>query len=186
MKYGTDQQIKLNKQSKHFLSSPASVIEIESLREVLTYHEYKYSIENSPVISDFEYDSLFSQLKKLETQHPDLITLDSPTQRVNNDLKNESYSVKHTVPMLSLDNSYNADDLIDFDNQIKKLTLTDEFADIIYTVEPKFDGGSLALIYENDILTRAATRGNGIEGKEMTANTRVISSIPLRANFSEF
>jgi DNA ligase (NAD+) len=186
MKYNTEQQIALNKQSKHFLASPATILELDALKEVLTFHEYKYSVENSPLISDFEYDSLFKQLKKIEATHPELVTLDSPTQRVNNDLKNESFTVKHTVPMLSLDNSYNAEDLNDFDKQVKKLTSSEESLNITYTVEPKYDGGSLALIYENDILTRAATRGNGIEGEEMTANARVISSIPLRAEFSKF
>jgi len=186
MKYNTEEERSLTDLSKHFMSSPANVQDIKDLHRVLNYHEYKYSVENNPVISDYEYDMLFKQLQALEKSHPELITLDSPTQRVNNDLKDHFFSVKHLVPMLSLDNSYNAEDLRDFDRQVKKLIGAEEDQKLIYTVEPKFDGGSLALIYENDLLVRAATRGNGIEGEEMTANARAISTIPLSAQFSKY
>ncbi len=184
MKYSKEQQIALTKKSKIFLNQTATINDLDQLRKVLVFHEYKYAVENNPVITDYEYDMLFKQLEKIEEENPNLITLDTPTQRVNNDLKESFFSVKHTVPMLSLANSYNAEDLKDFDEQLKRLLNMDPDSNIVYTVEPKYDGGSIALIYEDDVLARAATRGNGSEGEEMTANARVISSIPLRAHFS--
>ncbi|MEO1626946.1 MAG: NAD-dependent DNA ligase LigA, partial [Bacteroidota bacterium] len=121
----------------------------------------------------------------LEKTFPQLVQPDSPTQRVSNDLTSDFPSVAHLTPMLSLDNSYNAEDLKDFDEQIKKLTGIEAEEDIEYCVEPKYDGGSIALVYEGDQIVRAATRGNGVLGEEMTKNARAIRSIPLRANFSE-
>ncbi len=153
----------------------------EDLRRVITYHEWKYYVQNDPVISDYEYDVLFKQLQALEVEHPKLKTSDSPTQRVSSDLSPDFATVRHMIPMLSLDNSYSAEDLNKFDEQVKKLTGEKH---IVYSLEPKFDGGSIALLYEDDILTRAATRGNGREGEEMTPNARTMRSIPLRAAFS--
>ena len=157
---------------------------IADLHEVIVYHEWRYYILNDPIISDFEYDQLFKQLESLEATHPELKTPDSPTQRVSTDLTSDFPSVEHLIPMLSLANSYNAEDLKDFDTQIKKLTLLDENTDVEYCVEPKFDGGSIALVYENDLLVRGATRGNGTLGEEMTNNAKAIRSVPLRAAFS--
>lgn len=158
--------------------------EVADLHKVLVYHEWKYYIQNAPVISDFEYDTLYKRLEALEAAFPGFVTPDSPTQRVSNDITEDLPSVAHLTPMLSLANSYNAEDLNDFDTQIKKLTLLDENADIEYCVEPKFDGGSIALVYEKDRMIRGATRGNGTLGEEMTNNARVMKSIPLRAAFS--
>ncbi len=158
---------------------------VTDLQKVIIYHEWRYYILNDPITSDFEYDQLFKKLESLEAAHPELKTPDSPTQRVSTDLTSDFPSVEHLVPMLSLANSYNAEDLIDFDAQIKKLTLLDENAEIEYCVEPKFDGGSIALVYENDLLVRGATRGNGAIGEEMTNNAKAIRSIPLRADFSK-
>jgi DNA ligase (NAD+) len=107
--------------SKKFLITPASVKDLEDLRNLLIFHERKYYIEDNPLISDYEYDQLYKQLVQLEEEHPDLITADSPTQRVSTDLSGDAKSVQHTVPMLSLDNSYNEDDLNDFDAAVKKL-----------------------------------------------------------------
>lgn len=152
------------------------------LRKVLTYHDWRYYVQNDAVISDYEYDQLFKQLQAIEAEHPKLKTADSPTQRVSSDLTAEFATVRHKVPMLSLDNSYNSEDLYKFDEQVKKLTGE---AHVMYSVEPKLDGGSIALLYEKDILTRAATRGNGREGEEMTANARVMRSIPLRVAFND-
>ncbi|HLF65929.1 MAG TPA: NAD-dependent DNA ligase LigA [Saprospiraceae bacterium] len=152
------------------------------LRRVITYHEWKYYVQNDPVISDYEYDLLFKQLQELEAEHPKLKTADSPTQRVSSDLSPEFETVRHKVPMLSLDNSYNANDLYKFDEQVRKLTGEKH---IIYSVEPKLDGGSIALLYEDDVLVRAATRGNGREGEEMTPNARAMRSIPLRVAFTD-
>ncbi|MEM6966569.1 MAG: NAD-dependent DNA ligase LigA [Bacteroidota bacterium] len=183
--YTTAAQRKLVDLSKKFLKEEVSSTDIEDLRKALVYHEWKYYIQNDPVVSDFEYDMLYKKLEKLEQQNPALITPNSPTQRVSNDLIENFNSVEHLVPMLSLDNSYNAEDLKDFDTQIKKLTNLSEEVDIEYVVEPKFDGGSIALVFENDQLVRAATRGNGTKGEEMTPNARTMRSIPLKAKFSD-
>ena len=158
--------------------------QLPALRELITYHEWRYYILNDPVVSDFEYDTIFKQLEAIEEAHPDWVTPDSPTQRVSADLTSDFPSVEHLTPMLSLGNSYNAEDLVDFDQQIKRLLNMSEEEDIEYAVEPKFDGGSIALVYEKDMLVRAATRGNGAVGDDITNNGKAIYSIPLRAGFS--
>jgi DNA ligase (NAD+) len=188
--YTKDEQKSLFNLSKKLLVTTGIPVQFEAadqiadLHKVLVYHEWKYYIQNDPVISDFEYDTLYKRLESLEAAYPDFITADSPTQRVSNDITESLPSVAHLIPMLSLANSYNQEDLNDFDTQIKKLTLLDENSDIEYCVEPKFDGGSIALVYENDLLIRGATRGNGTLGEEITNNARVMKSIPLRAAFS--
>lgn len=182
--YPAEIQKKYFEDSKHFLSHPAGINELDALKSILRFHEWKYYIQNDPVISDHEYDLLFKQLQAIETAHPELISADSPSQRVATDLITTFNTVKHIVPMLSLENSYNEEDLNDFDAQIKKLTGIPAEEKIIYAVEPKFDGGSIALVYEDDILVRAATRGNGLEGEEITQNIKVLQSVPLRAPFS--
>jgi len=157
--------------------------EIEALRDVLRFHENRYYILNDPLISDFEYDQLYKALEKSENENPKLITSDSPTQRVAKGLTKDFHTVQHLVPMLSLDNSYNAEDLTDFDRKARELTGKDK---IEYCVEPKFDGASISLVYENDLLVRGATRGDGVEGDEITTNIRQIKSIPLSAKFSDY
>lgn len=184
--YSTDTQLHFVALSKKFISSPATANDLKELRDLLVFHERKYYIEDSPLISDFEYDILYKQLVSLEEQYPEQITPDSPTQRVSTDLSGDFPPVQHTVPMLSLDNSYNEDDLNDFDAAVKKLCNLPSDVDIEYCVEPKFDGGSIALVYENDVLVRAATRGNGTIGEEMTPNARTLPSIPLKADFASF
>lgn len=184
--YHPEKQQSFIDKSKYFLKNPAAANQIDELRSILIFHERKYYIEDNPLISDFEYDQLYKQLVQLEEDHPELITPDSPTQRVSTDLSGEFKSVQHTVPMLSLDNSYNEDDLNDFDTAVKKLCGLPSDSDVAYCVEPKYDGGSIALVYEDDVLTRAATRGNGTFGEEMTPNARTLPSIPLRAAFSNF
>ena len=159
--------------------------EAAQLHRVIVYHEWRYYVLNDPVISDFEYDSLYKRLEALEQWYPELISPDSPTQRVSNDLTEDFPSVEHLVPMLSLANSYNAEDLLDFDTQIKKLGGLETDAEVEYNVEPKYDGGSIALVFENDLLSRAATRGNGKMGEDITSNARTIRSIPLKAGFSQ-
>lgn len=156
---------------------------IESLRNVLRFHEYRYYILNDPLVSDFEYDQLFKALEKAEAEHPSLITADSPTQRVAKGLTKDFPPAQHLVPMLSLDNSYNAADLVDFDRKARDLTKLNE---IEYCVEPKFDGGSISLLFENDFLVRGATRGDGVVGDEVTANIKQIRSLPLSAKFSAY
>jgi DNA ligase (NAD+) len=158
---------------------------VSELGDLIRFHEWCYYVNNQPVISDYEYDQLYKILERLEQEYPDQINPDSPTQRVGSDLSPDFETVEHLVPMLSLANSYNAEDLNDFDEQIRKLALIPEGEDIEYVVEPKFDGGSVALVYEGDKLVRGATRGNGTQGEEMTPNARVMRSIPLTAPFSE-
>ena len=156
------------------------VDQIEELRAALRFHEYRYYLLNDPLIADVEYDQLYKALERIEKENPLLVATDSPTQRVAKGLTKEFPTVPHLVPMLSLDNSYNAEDLIDFDRRARELCGE---AVIEYCVEPKFDGGSLSLIYENDLLTRAATRGDGVAGDEVTTNIRQIKTVPLSASF---
>jgi DNA ligase (NAD+) len=157
--------------------------EITPLRDVLRFHEYRYYILNDPLISDFEYDSLYKALQQLETENPSIITPSSPTQRVAKGLGTDFQKVTHLVPMLSLENSYNADDLIDWDRKAREAAGKDV---IEYCAEPKFDGASISLIYENDLLIRGATRGDGTEGEDITTNIKQIRSIPLSASLSEY
>ncbi|MFL5774243.1 MAG: NAD-dependent DNA ligase LigA [Flavisolibacter sp.] len=160
-----------------------SAKDVAVLRAVLRFHEHRYYIENDPLIADVEYDSLYKELEKIEKENPDLIAADSPTQRVARGLTKEFPTVQHLVPMLSLDNSYNAEDLIDFDRKAGELTGLKE---IEYCVEPKFDGASISLIYEDDQLVRGATRGDGVHGDDVTPNIKQIRSIPLSADFSSY
>jgi len=162
---------------------PLTTDVISNLRKVLWFHENRYYVQNDPLISDFEYDSLYKQLEKIEKEDPSLITKDSPTQRVGSSLNTSFITVQHLVPMLSLENSYNAEDLLDWDRKAKELTKLEE---VEYCVEPKFDGASISLIYENDQLVRAATRGDGVEGEEITNNIKQIRSVPLSAKFSAY
>jgi len=157
--------------------------DIELLRDVLRFHEHRYYIQNEPLISDFEYDSLYKALEALEKEAPDLIVPDSPTQRVAKGLTKEFPPALHLVPMLSLDNSYNKEDLVDFDRKARELTGLNE---IEYCVEPKFDGASISLVYEGDHLERGATRGDGVQGDDITPNIKQIRTIPLSAKFSEY
>ncbi|HMQ08501.1 MAG TPA: NAD-dependent DNA ligase LigA [Saprospiraceae bacterium] len=182
--YSPEQQKTFFDLSKALLEKEVTEDDIIKLRDVISFHEWKYYIENNPVIADYEFDLLFKKLQQLEKVNPLLITPDSPTQRVSNDLTEEFHSVEHLIPMLSLDNSYSAEDLLEFDKQVKKLCRLEPSSTVEYTVEPKYDGGSIAIVYEKDILVRAATRGNGFMGEDMTPNARVIQSIPLRAPFT--
>jgi len=156
---------------------------INELREVLQFHEHRYYIENDPLIADEEYDALFKQLQAFEEENPDLLVASSPTQRVAKGLTKDFPTVQHLVPMLSLDNSYNSEDLLDFDRKARELTGLKE---IEYCVEPKFDGASISLIYEDDRLVRGATRGDGVQGDDISPNIRQIRTIPLSAAFSKF
>ena len=156
---------------------------LETLRDVLRFHEYRYYIMDEPLLSDFEYDQLFKELEKIENGNPELISPTSPTQRVSKGLTKDFPTVSHLVPMLSLQNSYNAEDLNDWDRKCREAA---GLATVQYCVEPKYDGASISVIYENDVLVRAATRGNGVEGDEITMNIRQIRSVPLYAKFSDY
>lgn len=150
---------------------------IAQLVEQLNEHNYRYAVLNAPVISDRAYDTLMRELSDLEAQHPDLIQPDSPTQRVTSDLTREFPTVQHDIPMLSLDNTYSEDELRDFEDRIRR-ELPDE--ELQYVAELKIDGVALSLIYENGLLTRGVTRGNGTQGEDITPNVKTIKSIPIR------
>ncbi len=150
---------------------------IAFLRSELQRHDRLYYVEARPEISDFEYDKLMTELKELENAHPELITPDSPTQRVSGEPLKSFASFRHAVPMMSLDNTYNEGDLARFVDYVEKGLRQ---ADVTYVIEPKIDGVSISIRYENGVLVRALTRGNGTEGDDVTANIRTIQSVPLR------
>ena len=182
--YSKEQTKKLQAETSGLLrKKDITAKDIDALRDVLRFHEHRYYVLNDPLISDFEYDQLYKELEGIESENPKLVTADSPTQRVAKGLTKDFPTVPHLVPMLSLSNSYNTDDLIDFDRKARELTGENK---IEYCVEPKFDGASISLIYENDLLVRGATRGDGVEGDDITTNIKQIKSIPLSAKFSEY
>ncbi len=149
---------------------------IEKLRGEIEKHNADYYILNQPVISDFEYDILLNELNTLEKRFPELVTEDSPTQRIGNDSTKEFIQYEHKYPMLSLGNTYSEDELKDFDSRIKKATS----GIIEYACELKFDGASISLTYRNGSLFRALTRGDGNKGDDVTLNIKTIKNIPLR------
>jgi DNA ligase (NAD+) len=152
---------------------------IEKLREEIRRHDHLYYVFAQPIITDHEYDQLYAELKKLEDENPELKSPDSPTQRVGGEPTKEFPNVKHSVPMLSLSNTYSEEDIRDFDKRIKSLLNNQPFG---YVCELKFDGVSLSLRYSNGILVSGVTRGDGIQGDEITSNVKTIRSIPLRLN----
>jgi DNA ligase (NAD+) len=183
--YNEQQTKQLQQQTAAFIKQKTECekANVEELRNILRFHEYRYYVQNDPIISDFEYDTLYKKLEYFEKENPYLITADSPTQRVGKGLVKDFAKVQHLVPMLSLENSYNADDLLDWDRKCRELSGLDI---VEYSIEPKFDGASISLIYENDLFTRGATRGDGEVGDDITINTKQIKSIPLSAKFSEY
>ncbi len=150
---------------------------INELREKIREYDYYYYVLAESKVSDYEYDKLLKELESLEQKYPEYITPDSPTQRVGSDLTKEFLPVKHQIPMLSLANSYNSEDLLDFDKRIKNLLNITE--NIEYVTELKIDGVSISLLYEDSKLKRAATRGDGFTGEDVTNNIKTIRSIPL-------
>lgn len=148
------------------------------LREQLHYHIYRYNVLSDPVITDAEYDLLYHELVRIEREHPELITPDSPTQRAGNDLSEDFPKLRHPAPILSLSNAFSADDLLAWEERNLKLLPAGTKLD--YTLEPKLDGLTIVITYENGILTRAATRGNGELGDDVTANVKTIRTVPLR------
>lgn len=168
--------------AKQFLQAAAGLHHVDTLRDIINYADWAYYVQDNPVLADTEYDILFAQLKQIEKDNPEIISADSPTQRVANGLNQQFPTVAHWVPMLSLENSYEANDLLEWDRRCKELANTQQ---ITYCVEPKFDGASISLVYENDLLVMGATRGNGIAGDDITPNTKQIRSIPLKAAFSD-
>jgi len=185
--YSAAQTKALQQQSSELLSTlknkKITADAIDALRQVLRFNEHQYYVLNEPVLTDFEYDILYKALEEIEAAQPGLITKDSPTQRVGSSLNSGFATTQHLVPMLSLENSYNEEDLIDWDRKARELTGLEA---VEYCIEPKFDGASISLFYEDDHLVRAVTRGNGIAGDDVTMNMKRVRSIPLTAPFSSY
>ncbi|MDD5687636.1 MAG: NAD-dependent DNA ligase LigA [Elusimicrobia bacterium] len=151
--------------------------EIESLKKEIGHHDYLYYVLAQPDISDTEYDKLMGRLKELEKNNPELITDDSPTQRVSGEAVKDFETVKHSTSMLSLDNTYSSEEILEWDTRIRKMIPNDV---IEYVVEPKIDGVSCALTYKNKLLMLGATRGDGDNGENITLNVKTIKTIPLK------
>lgn len=182
--YTNPDEQRLYQQAKTLMTAKEENVEkqIEELREVINYADWKYYVQSEPVLADVEYDTLFKKLKALEEKYPEQVTADSPTQRVALGLSEKFPAVSHLVPMLSLDNTYNADDLRDWDRKCRESAGTDS---IEYCVEPKYDGASVSVIYEDGKLVRGATRGDGVMGEDVTVNIKQIRSIPLSTRFDK-
>ncbi len=151
---------------------------LEALKTELNYHGHRYYVLDAPEVPDAEYDRLFNELKALEETFPDMITSDSPTQRVGGAPISDFASIKHEIPMLSLGNVFDPEELIAFDERVKDRLKLDR--EIKYACEPKYDGIAVSLLYENGLLERGATRGDGQTGEDITQNVRTIGSIPMR------
>lgn len=152
---------------------------IDELRAAIRQHNYRYYVLDDPTVSDAEYDRLFRELVALETQYPDLVTPDSPTQRVGAAVASTFAPVQHRIPMLSLDNAFGADELREWDQRIKRYLSLPADHPIEYVAELKLDGLSISITYERGALVRAATRGDGTTGEDVTANVRTIRAVPL-------
>ena len=151
--------------------------EISKLRDEIRYHEHRYYVLDDPEISDFEFDKLMHRLQELEAKSPQLVTPDSPTQRVGGQPAEQFPKVPHARPMLSLDNTYSIEELKDFDRRVRELSGR---SSVEYVGELKLDGLSMALTYRRGDLVRGVTRGDGVVGEDVTSNVRTIRSLPLR------
>ena len=161
--------------------SAATRTKLQSLRDQIRHHNHRYHVLDNPEIPDVEYDRLMRQLQSLEDQHPDLITSDSPTQRVGDEAITAFGTVPHKMPMLSLDNAFSEDELRDFHRRVtERLELAEGAEGLRYSAEPKLDGAAVSLLYENGKLVRGATRGDGTTGEDITHNVRTIEGVPLR------
>ncbi len=157
---------------------PSPQAEITSLRELIERYNHRYYVLDDPEVPDAEYDRVFRALQELERQHPDLITLDSPTQRVGGAPLSAFDEVKHRLPMLSLDNALSAESMADFDRRVRERLKLD--GEVGYAAEPKLDGLAISIRYEDGVLVQAATRGDGTRGENVTQNVKTIKSVPLR------
>ena len=160
-------------------SKSAVKTKIEKLRKTIREHEYRYYVLDDPKISDAEFDKLMNQLKALEAKYPDLVTPDSPTQRVGGSPREGFQTVRHKRPMLSLDNAFSYDELREFDRRVRELAGRER---VEYVTEHKFDGLSMSLQYEGGVFARGVTRGDGTTGEDVTPNVRAIRSVPLRVD----
>ncbi len=149
---------------------------LEAVRDKIRYHEHRYYVLDDPEISDAEFDRLMNELKALEAAHPELITPDSPTQRVGGKPREGFVKVAHSSPMLSLDNTYNEQELRDWERRVHELTGESR---VDYVCELKLDGMSLAVRYKDAKLALAITRGDGTVGEDVTLNVRTVRSVPL-------
>ncbi|HPE10759.1 MAG TPA: DNA ligase (NAD(+)) LigA, partial [Saprospiraceae bacterium] len=168
--------------SRQILQKEKSIHSKEMMNELvdaIRFHEYRYYILNEPILGDTEYDFLFKSLESAEAAHPEWKVKNSPTDRVGLDITENAQQIAHLKPMLSLANSYNEQDLIEFDQQIKRMLKLDSTQDIEYSVEPKYDGGGISLVYTENQLSRGVTRGDGVSGEEITNNVKSIKTIPL-------
>ena len=161
-------------------ASKATIARIESLREQIHHHNYRYHALDDPEVPDAEYDRLVRELQSLEDEHPELITPDSPTQRVGAEPETAFGTVQHSIPMLSLDNAFSEQELRDFHRRLTDRLEHDESEGLQYATEPKLDGAAVSLLYEDGVLVRGATRGDGTTGEDITHNVRTIESVPLR------
>src|ERR1700687_4102412 len=150
--------------------------EVEALRDKIRYHEHRYYVLDDPEIGDAEFDKLLNQLKKIEADHPELITPQSPTQRVGGKPREGFTKVPHSSPMLSLDNAYSEEELREWERRVHELSGR---TDLEYMCELKLDGMSLALVYNDGRLERGITRGDGSVGEDVTLNVRTVRSVPL-------
>ena len=152
------------------------------LRDTIAQHDFAYFVLDDPVVPDAEYDRIARQLRELEAEHPDLVTADSPTQRVGIKPVGEFSEVQHQLPMLSLDNAFNKEELQDFDRRVRERLKTSDIdaEKVEYVAEPKLDGTAVSLRYEDGRLVLAATRGDGRSGEDVTHNVRTIAAVPLR------
>lgn len=158
--------------------------DVQKLREKINEHNYRYHVLDDPIITDAEYDALYRHLKEIETKYPELITSDSPTQRVGSTPLKAFAEVKHRVPMLSLENAFSNEDIQAFDQRVKDRLKVHH--DIEYVCEPKLDGLAVSIIYKKGVLTKAATRGDGETGEDITENIRTITMIPLHLRGDDF
>ncbi len=163
-------------------ASNATLEKIESLREQIRHHNYQYHVLDAPEVPDAEYDRLMRELQALEKEHPETVTTDSPTQRVGDAPIDEFGTIVHEQPMLSLDNAFSEEELEDFHRRVtERLKLNEGAESLVYSAEPKLDGVAVSLLYESGVLVRAATRGDGTRGEDITHNVRTIDAVPLKA-----
>ncbi|VUX55804.1 DNA ligase, NAD(+)-dependent [uncultured Woeseiaceae bacterium] len=161
-------------------ASAATLKKVESLRSQIRHHNYRYHVLDEPEVPDAEYDRLVRELQDLENKHPELVTADSPTQRVGAEPLKAFGTVQHILPMLSLDNAFSEDELNDFHRRVTERLELEVDANLNYAAEPKLDGAAVSLLYEKGQLMRGATRGDGTTGEDVTHNVRTIDAVPLK------
>lgn len=169
------------------MSAPAAISKkVDSLRSQIRHHNYQYHVLDDPEIPDAEYDRLVRELQELESEYPELITQDSPTQRVGGEPVKSFGTIQHLIPMLSLENAFSEDELRDFHRRVTDRLGIDKGAELSYAAEPKLDGAAVSLLYQDGKLVRGATRGDGTTGEDITHNVRTIDAVPLSLIGNDF